>query len=94
MAHVLHSIMGSTTVQTIERDAEGVEHEVERAVPAVKEVTFMLDRATPHTLRFLDKGTLIKDGRGIETVVGEGDKLYHEFATEADAITAYLDGKV
>lgn len=86
--------MGARAVQSVETDASGVEHTIERAVPIVKEVTFMLDRATPHTLKFLEKGTILKDGRGIERVIGEGDALYHEFATAEDAVAAYLDGKV
>jgi hypothetical protein len=94
MAHILHSIMGSKTIQTIERDAQGVESTVEKAAPVVKEVTFMLDRHTPHTLKFLDQGTLIKDGRGVERVIGDAETVYHEFTTEADAVAAFLDGKV
>lgn len=94
MAHILHSVMGSKVVQTIETDAQGIEHTVEKSVPIVKEVTFMLDKSTPHTLKFLDQGTLIKDGRGIERVVGDAETVYHEFATVEEAVTAYLDGKV
>ena len=94
MAHILHSVTGSTVVKTVEQDAQGVAQEVERSVPALKEVTFMLDRATPHTLRFLDPGTVLKDGRGVERVVGDAETVAHTFATAEDAVAAYLDGKV
>lgn len=94
MANILHSVTGSKIAQTVETDANGIEHTVERSVPVLREVTFMLDRATPHTLRFLDSGTVVKDGRGVERVVGDAATPYHEFTTAEDAVAAYLDGKV
>lgn len=86
--------MGSKTVQTTEQDANGVVQTIEKVVPIVREVTFMLDKDTPHTLRFLDEGTKIVDGRGNERVVGDGATVYHEFETAEQAVQAYLDGKV
>lgn len=94
MANILNTIMGSKTVQTTEQDANGVLQTIEKTVPIVKEVTFMLDKDTPHTLRFLEEGTKIVDGRGVEKVVGDATAVYHEFETAADAVQAYLDGKV
>lgn len=94
MAHILNTVMGNVTVQTETVDANGNPQTTETQQPVVKEVTFMLDRSTPHTLKFLDKGTKIKDGNGVERVVGEGTTAYHEFATAENAVAAYLDGKV
>lgn len=94
MAHILNTVMGSKTVQTTEQDANGFVQTIEKAVPIVKEVTFMLDKDTPHTLKFLEEGTKIVDGRGVERVVGDATTVYHEFETAADAVQAYLDGKV
>lgn len=94
MANILSSSTGTKTVQTTEVDANGVEHVVERVAPVLREVTFMLDRETPHTLRFLEQGTVLKDGRGFERTVGDATTAYHEFATPEDAVAAYLDGKV
>lgn len=94
MANILNSIMGSKTVQTAEQDANGVMQTIEKAVPIVKEVTFMLDKDTPHTLKFLEEGTKLVDGRGVERVVGDATTVYHEFETAEQAVQAYLDGKV
>lgn len=94
MAHILNTIMGTTTVQNVIRDAEGVEHTVEEAVPILREVTFMIDKSTPHTLKFLDKGTEIVDGDKTKRVVGDEQTPHHVFSDAESAIAAYLDGKV
>ena len=94
MANILHSVMGTKTVTSNEPDANGVVQTIERAVPIVKEVTFMLDKDTPHTLKFLEEGVKIIDGKGVEKVVGDASTVYHEFATAEEAVQAYLDGKV
>lgn len=94
MANILNTIMGSKTVETVEQDANGVAQTVEKVVPVVREVTFMLDKDTPHTLTFLPEGTKIKDGRGVEKVIGDANTVYHEFTDAAEAVQAYLDGKV
>lgn len=94
MANILSTVMGSATVQATETAADGTQQTVEKAVPVVKQVTFMLDRSTPHTLTFLDKGTKIKDGRGIERTVGDDATPYHQFTDPQEAVSAYLDGKV
>lgn len=94
MAHILNTVMGTVAVETQTVDANGNPQTVETQQPTVREVTFMLDRATPHTLKFLEKGTKIKDGRGVERVVGDAATPYHEFATAEEAVQAYLDGKV
>lgn len=86
--------MSNATVQTTETAADGSQQTVEKVVPVVKQVTFMLDRSTPHTVTFLDRGTRIKDGRGVERTVGDDTTPYHEFSTPEDAVNAYLDGKV
>lgn len=94
MAHVLHSVTGTKVSKVTEPNGDGTFTDVEKNVPIVREVTFMIDRATPHTLKFLDAGTIVKDGRGVERVVGDAETPYHEFSSEQDAISAYLDGKV
>lgn len=94
MAHILNTVMGSATVAGQVQDEQGNVSQVEKTVPIVKEVTFMLDRFTPHTLRFLDKGTELVDGRGVKRVVGDMNTPYHEFSTAEDAVAAYLDGKL
>lgn len=94
MANILNTIMGSKVAQVTEQDADGIVRTVEKTVPIVREVTFMLDKDTPHTLRFLDEGTKIVDGRGVERVVGDATTVYHEFETAESAVQAYLDGKV
>lgn len=94
MAHILNSVMGTTTVETQTTDDQGNVHTAETSVPVVKQVTFMLDRSTPHTLTFLDKGSKIVDGKGVERVVGEGTTPHYQFSTPEDAVQAYLDGKV
>lgn len=94
MAHILNTVMGTVTTQQQVTAADGSVQTTEAQTPVVKEVTFMLDRSTPHTLKFLDKGTKIKDGSGRERVVGDDVTPYHEFATADEAVQAYLDGKV
>lgn len=94
MAHILNSVMGTTTVETQTTDDEGNVHTAETTAPVVKEVTFMLDKSTPHTLTFLDKGTKVVDGKGVERVVGEGSTPFYQFSTPEEAVQAYLDGKV
>ena len=68
MAHILNSVMGTTTVETQTQDEQGNVHTAETTAPVVKQVTFMLDKSTPHTLTFLDKGSKVVDGRGVERV--------------------------
>lgn len=94
MAHILNSVMGTTTVETQTTDDQGNVHTAETTAPVVKQVTFMLDSSTPHTLTFLDKGTKVVDGKGVERVVGEGSTPFYQFSTPEEAVQAYLDGKV
>lgn len=94
MANILHSLMESRTLKSLEKDAEGVEQEVERVAPVLSTVTFKLHDGTPHTLTFLPKGTVITDGNDVKRVVGDGETIYHEFKTAEEAVAAFLDGKV
>lgn len=94
MANILNTVMGSATTETTEQAADGSTQTVEKTVPVVKQVTFMLDRHTPHTLTFLDSGVKIKDGRGVERTVGDDTTPAHQFSDPQEAVQAYLDGKV
>lgn len=94
MAHILNSVMGTTTVESQTTDDQGNVHTAETTTPVVKQVTFMLDKSTPHTLTFLDKGTKVVDGKGVERTVGEGAAPHYQFGTPEEAVQAYLDGKV
>lgn len=94
MAHILHSTIETTTATVTEQDGSGNPVQVEHEAPRVQSVTFMIDKSTPHTLIFLDKGIKIKDGRGVERVVGDPETPHYVFATAEEAVNAYLNGQV
>lgn len=94
MAHILHSVSVPTTVPVEQPDGQGGTATVEQTRNLVSSVTFMIDKDTPHTLTFYPKGTILKDGSGREYVVGDDHHPYIEFDDPAEAVQAYLDGKV
>lgn len=94
MAHILDSILENRTVQTIERDAQDVEHVVDKVLPVLKSVTFKLPDGTPHTLTFLPAGTVTSVTDDVKRVVGDAQTAYHEFYDAETAVQAFLDGKV
>lgn len=94
MAHILH------VENELREVATEVKNEAGEIVPGsaiksfVKAVTFMIDKATPHTITFLPQGTVLKLKDDVLGVVGDTDHAYHEFEDGATAVEAYLNGQI
>jgi hypothetical protein len=94
MAHILSTKTRPKVTQTRTTGDDGVEREAEKIVNLVQEVTFMLDRFTPHTLTFHPEGTIVStDSEPRVRTVGEEVPAL-EYLDAAEAVTDFLDGKV
>jgi hypothetical protein len=94
MAHILNAEHVLREVETEVKDESGNVTVGKAAKRFVKSVTFMLDKSTPHTLTFLERGLELVDGEGAKYIIGDAEHVYHEYEDAEQAVQDYLDGKV
>ena len=94
MSNILDSILHSHIVQTLEKDATGVEQTVSKTVNALHSVTFMANPTTPHTLTFTPPSAVVTVIDDVKNLIGDGTNMYRLFTDAESAVTAFLNGKV
>jgi hypothetical protein len=94
MANILATKLRPEARSVKQEDERGVVREVEDVVHLVESVTFQDVLGAVHTLTFHPEGTNVAgEAESNPRIVGK-DVPYHEFLDAAEAVEAFLDGKL